>query len=227
MIAPLEIRMKNRRFDLIAFDWDGTLFDSTALIVRCIQGACRDVGTTVPDDERAAYVIGLGLRDALMHAAPDFPAERYAELAQAYRRHYFAAQHEVVLFEGTLAMLQELRGRSHLLAVATGKSRRGLDEALGTTQLHTLFDATRTADETASKPHPQMLLELMAELGVAPARTLMIGDTTHDLEMATRAGVTGLGVSYGAHAHTAFAAHAPVFVAHTTAELHAWLLEHA
>lgn len=227
MIAPRETSMKNRRFDLIAFDWDGTLFDSTALIVRAIQAACRDVGTTVPSDEQAAFVIGLGLRDALTYAAPGFPAERYAELANAYRRHYFAAQHEVVLFEGTLEMLQGLRGRSHLLAVATGKSRRGLDEALGTTQLRSLFDATRTADETASKPHPQMLLELMAELGAAPERTLMIGDTTHDLEMAGRAGVAGLGVSYGAHDHAAFGVHAPVYVAHSTRELHDWLLENA
>jgi phosphoglycolate phosphatase len=227
MIAPRENSMTQRRFDLIAFDWDGTLFDSTALIARCIQAACREVGTTVPSREQAAFVIGLGLRDALMHAAPDFPPERYADLAQAYRRHYFAAQHEVVLFDGTLPMLQALRTRSHLLAVATGKSRRGLDEALGTTQLHSLFDATRTADETASKPHPQMLLELMAELGVAPERTLMIGDTTHDLEMATRAGVAGLGVSYGAHDHVAFGVHAPVFVAHSTRELQDWLLEHA
>jgi phosphoglycolate phosphatase len=227
MIAPRENLMTRRRFDLIAFDWDGTLFDSTALIVRSIQAACRDVGTTVPGHEQAAYVIGLGLRDALMHAAPDFPPERYAELAQAYRHHYFAAQHEVVLFDGTLPMLHALRSRSHLLAVATGKSRRGLDEALGTTQLDALFDATRTADETTSKPHPQMLLELMSELGVTPERTLMIGDTTHDLEMAARAGVAGLGVSYGAHDHAAFEAHGPVFVAHSTRELHDWLVEHA
>ena len=193
-----------RRFDLIAFDWDGTLFDSTALIVRCIQAACRDVGTAVPSDERAAYVIGLGLRDALLYAAPDFPPERYAELGNRYRHHYFAAQHELVLFDGTLAMLQALKGRNQFIAVATGKSRRGLDEALATSQLRGLFDATRTADETASKPNPMMLHELMAEMGVEPARTLMIGDTTHDLQMAVNAGVAGIGVSYGAHEHGTF-----------------------
>ena len=219
--------MTPRRFDLIAFDWDGTLFDSTALIVRSIQAACADVGTAVPSAQQAAYVIGLGLRDALMHAAPGFPAERYAELAAAYRRHYFAAQHEVVLFEGSLQMLQALKGRNHWLAVATGKSRRGLDEALSTTQLRGLFDATRTADETASKPDPLMLKELMAELGVEPGRTLMIGDTTHDLEMAARAGVARLGVSYGAHDHAAFEAYEPVCVAHSTRELHDWLAAHA
>jgi len=215
-----------RRFDLIAFDWDGTLFDSTALIVRCIQNACRDVGTTVPSDQQAAWVIGLGLRDALMHAAPDFPAERYPELGLRYRHHYLASQHEVVLFQGSLAMLHELKARNHTIAIATGKSRRGLDEALATTQLKGLFDATRTADETASKPHPLMLRELMAELGVAPERTLMVGDTTHDLLMATNAGVAGVGVSYGAHDQGAFDALAPVFVARSTTELHAWLVQH-
>jgi phosphoglycolate phosphatase len=215
-----------RRFDLIAFDWDGTLFDSTGLIVKCIQNACRDVGTAVPTDEQAAYVIGLGLRDALMHAAPGFPPERYPELGQAYRRHYLASQHEVVLFKGTLAMLQSLKSRSHYLAVATGKSRSGLNEALSSTELGSLFHATRTADETASKPDPTMLRELMAELDVAPERTLMIGDTTHDLLMAANAGVASVGVSFGAHDHDSFAAYRPQFVAHSTPELHEWLVSH-
>lgn len=215
-----------RRFDLIAFDWDGTLFDSTALIVRSIQAACQEVGAAVPSDEQAAFVIGLGLRDALLHAAPGFPAERYEELGRAYRRHYFANQHALVLFEGVLPMLHDLKSRNHSIAVATGKSRRGLDEALSTVQLHGLFDSTRTADETASKPDPLMLRELMAELGVPPERTLMIGDTTHDLQMALNAGVSRVGVSYGAHAHEGFAAFGPEFVAHSASELHDWLRAH-
>jgi phosphoglycolate phosphatase len=212
-----------RQFDLIAFDWDGTLFDSTALIVRCIQDACRDVGTAVPSNEQAAYVIGLGLRDALLHAAPGFPPARYPELGDRYRHHYFARQHELVLFEGTLAMLSALKARNHWLAVATGKSRRGLDEALASAELKGVFDATRTADETASKPNPRMLLELMGEMGVAPERTLMIGDTTHDLQMAANAAVPSIGVSYGAHDHESFQALEPLFVAHSTQELHDWL----
>lgn len=215
-----------RRFDLIAFDWDGTLFDSTALIVRSIQNACRDVGTAVPSREQAAYVIGLGLRDALLHAAPGFPPERYGELGQAYRRHYLASQNELVLFDGVLPMLHALKARNHWVAVATGKSRRGLDEALDTADLKGLFDSTRTADETASKPHPMMLHELMAELGVTPERTLMIGDTTHDLQMAANAGVASVGVSYGAHDHGTFEALAPLHVAHSAAELHEWLALH-
>ncbi len=216
-----------RRFDLIVFDWDGTLFDSTGLIVRCIQAACRDIGVAVPSDADAAYVIGLGLRDALQHAVPGLPEDRYPELGQRYRHHYFARQHELVLFPGTLEMLQALKARNHWLAVATGKSRRGLDEALQAVQLKGLFDGTRTADETASKPNPLMLQQLMREFGAEPERTLMIGDTTHDLLLAANAGTASLGVSYGAHEPEAFAELAPLFVAHSTDDLHDWLQRHA
>lgn len=216
-----------RRFDLIVFDWDGTLFDSTTLIVQCIQAACRDIGVAEPSAEAAAYVIGLGLHDALKHAAPGLPVERYPELGQRYRHHYFARQDELVLFPGTLAMLQALKARQHHLAVATGKGRRGLDEALAHSQLEGLFDATRTADETASKPDPRMLHELMREFGVAPGRTLMVGDTTHDLMLARNAGTPRVAVSYGAHEPEAFAEHEPLFVAHSTRELHDWLVAHA
>lgn len=217
----------NRKFDLIAFDWDGTLFDSTALIVRCIQSACRDLGLAVPRDVDAAYVIGLGLHDALRHVTPDLPPERVDELGRRYRHHYLARQHELLLFEGTLAMLHALKQRQHFLAVATGKNRTGLDQALAQSDLHGLFDATRTADETASKPHPLMLQELMAQLGTSPERTLMIGDTTHDLLLASNAGTASVAVSYGAHDRAAFDGHAPLFVAHSTRELHDWLLANA
>jgi phosphoglycolate phosphatase len=216
-----------RRFDLIAFDWDGTLFDSTGLIVRCIQAACRDLGMPEPSDVQAAYVIGLGLMDALRHAVPDLPVERYPELGRRYRHHYMARQHEIVLFDGTREMLAALKARNHWLAVATGKSRPGLNEALDAAQLRSVFDSTRTADETASKPHPRMLLELMGELGADAGRTLMIGDTTHDLQLAANAGVACVGVSYGAHPSEDFHRFEPLFVAHSTRELHEWLHEHA
>ena len=222
MTAPVP-----RHFDLIVFDWDGTLFDSTGLIVQCIQAACRDLGLPVPDEQQAAYVIGLGLHDALQHVVPGLPAERYPELGRRYRHHYMASQHALVLFPGTLGMLQALKARHHWLAVATGKSRAGLDEALSHSSLHAMFDATRTADETASKPHPRMLLELMAAFGAAPERTLMIGDTTHDLQLAANAGTPSLAVSYGAHAPDAFPALKPLAVLHSTAELQGWLLENA
>lgn len=216
-----------RRFDLIVFDWDGTLFDSTMLIVRCIQAACRDIGVAVPDDADAAYVIGLGLHHALQHAVPGLPPDRYPELGQRYRQHYWARQHELVLFPGTLQLLHGLKERTHLLAVATGKNRRGLDQALAQAQLVGVFDGSRTADETAGKPNPLMLNELMHEFGVQPGRTLMIGDTTHDLQMAVNAGTAGLGVSFGAHDHETFGPLAPLHVAHSTAELGAWLRDHA
>ncbi len=216
-----------RRFDLIAFDWDGTLFDSTAIIVRCIQAAVRDVGGTVPTDKEAAYVIGMGLMQALAHAAPDVPPEKYTELGNRYRFHYIQHQDDLSLFEGVLPLLNDLRERGHLLAVATGKSRRGLDEALHTVQLKGVFDGSRTADQTAGKPHPLMLQELMAEFDVAPERLLMIGDTTHDLQMAVNAGCASVGVSYGAHEPDAFHALQPLAVAHSVRELHDWLLNNA
>ena len=212
-----------RRFDLIAFDWDGTLFDSTALITRCIQAAVVDVGGNAPTREAASYVIGMGLMQALAHAAPDVPARKYAQLGQRYRHHYMAAQHELSLFEGVLPMLADLKSRHHWLTVATGKSRAGLDEALHSVELHGVFDGSRTADETASKPHPRMLFELMREFGVQAERTLMIGDTTHDLQMAVSAGCASVGVSYGAHEPSAFAALKPLHVAHSVRELHDWL----
>lgn len=215
------------QFDLIVFDWDGTLFDSTALIARCIQASCADLGLDIPSDTDAKYVIGMGLIDALRHAAPGLPQSRYPELGARYRHHYFAHQDDLVLFDGTLAMLEALKARHHLLGVATGKSRRGLDESLTTVALRGVFDATRTADETASKPHPRMLLELMTELKVEPERTLMIGDTTHDLQLAANAGTASVAVSYGAHEPSAFAAFGTRHVAHSTAELHDWLVVHA
>lgn len=213
------------RFDLIAFDWDGTLFDSTALITQSIQSAVRDVGGRVPSREQAAFVIGMGLAQALAHAAPDVPAQRHPELAERYRHHYFAAQHNVTLFDGVRPMLAELHARGHQLAVATGKSRRGLAEALATVGLTQTFAATRTAEETASKPDPQMLLELMDVLNVPPARTLMVGDTSHDLAMAAHAGCAALGVSYGAHDPAEFADYAPLAVLPSVSALHAWLRE--
>lgn len=219
--------LRPRRFDLIAFDWDGTLFDSTKIIVRCIQRAVVDVGGAKPSDKAAAYVIGMGLMQALAHAAPDVPEAKYPELGARYRHHYMAHQNDLSLFEGVLPLLDALKARHHWLAVATGKSRRGLDDALHSVQLKGVFDGSRTADETAGKPHPLMLQELMREFGTEPERTLMIGDTTHDLQMAVNAGCPSVGVSYGAHEPGEFEVLTPLFVAHTVRDLHDWLLHNA
>ena len=216
-----------RQFDLICFDWDGTLFDSTAIIVRSIQQAVLDVGGAKPTDEAASYVIGMALMPALAHAAPDVPKEKYPLLGERYRHHYLATQHDISLFGGVLPMLADLKGRHHWLTVATGKSRRGLDDVLASRQLHGIFDGSRTADETAGKPDPRMLHELMREFGADPERTLMIGDTTHDLQMARNAGVASVGVSYGAHEPHDFGALGPRYIAHSVAGLNRWLAEHA
>jgi len=226
-VDPAVATVRHRVFDLIAFDWDGTLFDSTAIIARCIQAAVRDVGGTVPTDEAASHVIGLGLMEALAHAAPDVPRERYAELGTRYRHHYQAQQDAISLFDGVLPLLAMLKSRQHWLAVATGKSRRGLDAVLDAVELRGMFDASRTADQTAGKPHPRMLHELMREMDVPPDRVLMVGDTTHDLQMARNAGCASVAVSYGAHAPGAFGPLEPRFVAHSVAELHGWLAENA
>jgi len=219
--------MRPRQFDLIAFDWDGTLFDSTQIITRCIQSAVVDVGGAKPTDEAASYVIGMALMQALAHAAPDVPQDKYPLLGERYRFHYMLHANDIALFHGVLPLLAALRERHHWLTVATGKSRRGLDEALHTSELKGVFDGSRTADETAGKPHPRMLHELMREFGVDPERTLMIGDTTHDLQMAVNAGCASVGVSYGAHDHGQFEPHNPRFIAHSVKELHDWLLSNA
>ena len=203
------------------------MFDSTQIITRCIQAAVVDVGGAKPTDEAASYVIGMALMPALAHAAPDVPQDKYSLLGERYRHHYMRHVNDISLFEGVLPMLQALRERHHWLAVATGKSRRGLDDALHTAELKGVFDGSRTADETAGKPHPRMLHELMREFGVDPQRTLMIGDTTHDLQMAVNAECASVGVSYGAHDHGAFESLSPRFVAHSVKELHDWLLAHA
>lgn len=214
----------SRRFDLIAFDWDGTLYDSTAAITKSIQDAVRDVGGQVPTQQAASYVIGMALTQALAHAAPDVPPEKYPELGNRYRYHYLQHQRDLSLFAGVGPMLQALRAGGYLLTVATGKSRRGLNEVLASVPLKGLFDGSRTADETAGKPHPLMLQELMAEFGVAPERVLMVGDTTHDLQMALSAGCASVGVAYGAHNTDGFAEFKPLYVAESVAGLHQWLL---
>jgi len=213
------------KYRLIVFDWDGTLIDSAGTIVQCIQDAARDMGLEVPAAERARHVIGLGLHDSLTHAVPGLAAERYREFADHYRQHFLARQDAMLLFPGVKALLEELK-KDRLLAIATGKSRRGLDRALDAEDLRRFFSDSRCADETTPKPHPAMLLELMEALQVEKRNTLMVGDTTHDLEMARAAGVDALAVTYGAHPEDGLRACSPLGCFPSVQALGAWLKTH-
>jgi phosphoglycolate phosphatase len=214
------------RYALVVFDWDGTLVDSPAAIVECIQQASRDLGLEAPDPERASHVIGLGLEDSLRQAVPQLPRERYGEFAASYGRHFLAREDSMPLFPGVPRLLERLRARGHRLAVATGKSRRGLERALAASGLGIHFSRSRCADETVPKPDPAMLRELMAELEVQPERVLMIGDTSHDLLMARSAGVAALAVSYGAHPESKLRALEPLACLASVEELDKWLTLH-
>ncbi len=219
--------MARKQFDLIVFDWDGTLMDSTSTIVKCIQAAARDLGLPIPRDDAASHVIGLGLHEAMQAAMPNIDPLFYPRVVERYRYHYLSKDHELVLFGGVRDMLTELSQDGYFLAVATGKSRVGLNRALNAVGLLSLFDATRCADETFSKPHPAMLQELTRELGQDMKRTVMIGDTTHDLLMANNAGAAAVAVQYGAHPHDQLNTCNPVYSAETVAQLHQWLSAHA
>lgn len=219
--------MARKQFDLIVFDWDGTLMDSTSTIVRSIQAAARDLGLPVPRDEQASHVIGLGLQEAMQAVMPNLEAAMYPKMVERYRYHYLTKDPELVLFEGVREMLTELSQEGYFLAVATGKSRVGLNRAMNAAGLLSMFDASRCADETFSKPHPAMLQELTRELGQDIKRTVMIGDTTHDLLMASNAGAAGVAVEYGAHPLTQLQTCVSLFSASSVPQLHQWLSENA
>ena len=214
------------RYSLIVFDWDGTLMDSAAGIVACIQAASREMGLAAPTNERASHVIGLGLRDSLKFAVPDLPDSKYAAFADLYRKHFLAREEGMNLFPGVPELLAGLHGAGYALAVATGKSRKGLDRALGACGLGVYFSASRCADETNPKPHPAMLHELMRQLGRAPHELLMIGDTSHDLDMAASAAVDAVAVTYGAHPEDVLRSRTPRGLVGSIPELREWLTAH-
>ncbi|MHB1093718.1 HAD-IA family hydrolase [Thiobacillus sp.] len=216
-----------RRFELLIFDWDGTLMDSAAAIVDSIQRACEDIGLAAPGDRAARQIIGLGLVQALQTLLPDLPDNDYPRLVERYRHHYLGRDTELPLFAGVESGIRNLHASGFTLAVATGKSRLGLQRALDASGLGPWFAATRCADETHSKPHPAMVLELIGELDADPVRTLVIGDTSHDLLMASNAGVASLGVTYGAHEADDLHPHAPIALLESFAEVHAWLSTNA
>lgn len=212
-----------RRFELIVFDWDGTLADSTRIIVDAIQAASADAGLPMPDERAARSIIGLSLQRAIYQLFPHITPEQLQLLVERYRHHYFAGDDDIPLFPEVAETLAELAAQGHRLAVATGKGRRGLDQSLERTGLRQYFEATRCADECHSKPHPQMLLELMDELDAEPEVTLMIGDTHYDLQMAANAGAASLAVSYGAQPLEDLLPHAPLASFDSFAKLRAWL----
>jgi phosphoglycolate phosphatase len=214
------------RYPLIVFDWDGTIIDSAAGIAECIRQSAADMGLKVPEPEQARHVIGLGLHDSLRMAVPDLPAEGYPEFVALYRKHFLACEESMQVFEGMHGLLEKLMGK-HTLAIATGKSRRGLDRALAATGLRQYFSASRCADETSPKPAPAMLLELMEEFGFSGDKCLMIGDTSHDLEMARAAGVDAVAVTYGAHNETGLRACRPLGCFPTVLSLEQWLTANA
>ena len=216
-----------RRFELIVFDWDGTLMDSAGVIVASLRAACSDLGLPVPSEEGARYVIGLGLRDAMAHILPDVAPSTYPGIAERYRDHFMRHDRDTTLFAGATELISRLRESGFLLAVATGKSRRGLDRSLAATGLKPYFHATRCADEGFSKPHPGMLEALLDELDVAPEKALMVGDTIHDMKMAHAAGVSRVGVTHGAHEKAALLDYEPLTCVENLAELDEWLMRHA
>lgn len=214
-----------RDIELIVFDWDGTLMDSEGRIVASMQAAFTEAGREPPPAAAVREVIGLGLEEAILRLPGVSADDALAEIIAGYRHHYLVASAiPTPLFDGAEALVKALHQRGQLLAVATGKSRRGLDQALDQTGLRHWFHATRCAEETASKPHPGMLHELMDELGVRPANTLMIGDTDYDLLMAHNAGVRALAVGYGSQPTARLLEQEPLACAPSLGALSDWLL---
>ena len=207
---------------LIVFDWDGTLMDSEAQIVSCMHAALADLELEPMDDATVRNIIGLGLREAIDTLLPGHDAHFHQAFVDAYRVHWFQSESSV-LFAGAREVLDIIRGHDFLLGVATGKARRGLDRVLNDTDLTAYFHATRCADEAPSKPHPQMLQDLMAALDVLPEETIMVGDTEYDMEMATNAGVARIAVRSGVHSAERLNRHAPLVCLDRVADMPEWM----
>jgi len=214
----------NPHYSLLVFDWDGTLMDSEARIVACLTRAIDELGLEPRSPRALSNIIGLGLKEAMLSLYPEADEILLEAFVRHYRQHFLSdRQLPSELFSGALDALQQLHGQGYLLAVATGKSRRGLDLSLDETGCRDLFHATRCADETFSKPHPQMLLEIMAVLDVKPEETLMIGDTEYDMLMASQAGTAALAVDYGVHDRQRLLEQQPLSCLSDIRELLDWL----
>lgn len=212
------------RYAAVLFDWDGTVMDSTYSIASSIQLASADLELPVPSIQQASWVIGLSLESALYRAVPDLTAEQMPLFLERYRYHFMQRDPHIKLFDGILPFMGELRGRQIALGVATGKSRQGLDRVLQQVNLSTFFDATRCADETRSKPDPEMLHQLLAELMLEPEQVLMVGDTVHYIHMAANAGMDSVAVTYGAHDPQTLAKAEPTVMVDNVAQMRDWVL---
>lgn len=212
------------RYAAVLFDWDGTVMDSTYSIASSIQLASADLELPVPSIQQASWVIGLSLESALYRAVPDLTAEQMPLFLERYRYHFMQRDPHIKLFDGILPFMGELRGRQIALGVATGKSRQGLDRVLQQVNLSTFFDATRCADETRSKPDPEMLHQLLAELMLEPEQVLMVGDTVHDIHMAANAGMDSVAVTYGAHDPQTLVKAEPTVMVDNVAQMRDWVL---
>jgi phosphoglycolate phosphatase len=212
------------KIKLIVFDWDGTLMDSEAQIVACLHAAIADLGLEPMDDDTVKNVIGLGLREAIDTLVPERNDQFHQAFVEFYRTHWFQSG-ESTLFEGARDVLDIIREQDMLLGIATGKARRGLQRVLDETGLEPVFHATRCADEAHSKPHPQMLLEMMQQLGVEPDQTIMVGDTEYDMEMATNAGVGKVAVRCGVHSEERLRQHTPLVCLDRVSDMPIWMSE--
>jgi phosphoglycolate phosphatase len=213
-------------FRLLVFDWDGTLMDSIGTIVACTQATIRDLDLGVLPEKTIRGMIGLSLRHTIEILSPGCDEAHFSRILDRYREHWHSTYRDMpLLFAGVGELLRDLAGAGYLLAVATGKSRRGLDYALDQTGLREVFHATRTVDEAFSKPHPKMLLDLLDELGVAPREAVMIGDTTYDLEMARSARTPAVGVCSGGHGREELLELEPLACLDQVVDLRPWLAE--
>jgi phosphoglycolate phosphatase len=188
-----------KKYDLIVFDWDGTLADSTQLIIDAICQGCRDVGIDEPSQEAASSIIGLGFKEACLELFNGISEQAVMALMERYNQFYQAGEESIPLYEGAKELVEYLSQQGYYLGVATGKGRRGLNRALARSGIGHHFIATRCVDECFSKPHPQMIEELMQEVATEPHKTLMVGDTSFDLQMAKNAGVDRIAMTHGAH----------------------------
>jgi len=213
-----------KQYDLIVFDWDGTLMDSTAQIIDCMQLAIEQLDLPSLSNETVSHIIGLGLNEAVATLYPEINQQTRQKLGLHYQQNWIRSPEQAPLFTNARSLIKRLNKQGYFLGVATGKGRKGLDKVLNATELGEYFHATRCVDECHSKPHPEMIEQLMDYLGVMPDKTLMIGDTSHDLHMAHNAGAHSLGISHGAHTSEALAACHPKAIVNDLHQLETWLL---